>query len=87
MKYWSDLNMGYVGLKTRSLGQIIEKPCNHSRGHIYSPIFMKLPQNDCLYKSCISSKMGHVGSKTRSLDQIIENLVNNLETIFIALSS
>jgi len=39
-----------MGSKTRSLGQIIEKPCEHSRGHIFSPIFMKLGQNDCLDK-------------------------------------
>ena len=42
------LKVGQVGSKTRSLGQIIEKPCERSRGHILSPIFMKLGQNDCL---------------------------------------
>ena len=37
--------MGHVGLKTRSLGQILEKPCVHSRGYIFSPIIMKLVEN------------------------------------------
>ena len=27
--------MGHVGLKTRSLDQIIEKPCVHNRGFIF----------------------------------------------------
>ena len=31
--------------KTRSLGQILEKPCEHSRGHIFDHKFMKLCQN------------------------------------------
>ena len=39
-------NMGDVGSKTRSLGQIIEKPCEHSRGQSFGPIFIKLAQND-----------------------------------------
>ena len=37
--------MGHVGSKTRSLGQMLEKPCVCSRGHIFSPIHMKLSQN------------------------------------------
>ena len=39
------LKMGHVGSKTRSLGQMIEKPCVRSRGHIYSPKIMKLVEN------------------------------------------
>ena len=42
--------MGHVGLKTRSLGQILEKPCVCSRGHIFCLIIMKLGQNVCLDK-------------------------------------
>ena len=42
------LKMGHVGSKTRSLGQILEKPCVRSTGHIFSPIIMKLGQNVCL---------------------------------------
>ena len=34
--------------KTRSLGQILEKHCVRSRGHIFGPILMKLSQNVCL---------------------------------------
>ena len=30
--------------KTRSVGQIIEKSCEHSRGHSFGPIFIKLGQ-------------------------------------------
>ena len=37
--------MGHVWSKTRSLGQILEKPCVRSGGHIFSPITMKLCQN------------------------------------------
>ena len=40
--------MDYVGLKTRSLGQNLEKVCVHSRGHIFSLIIMKPGQNVCL---------------------------------------
>ena len=39
------LENGHVGSKTRSLGQVLEKPCVRSIGHIFSPIFMKLGQN------------------------------------------
>ena len=53
-------NMSDVGSKTRSVGQIIEKPCEHSTGHSFGPIFIKLAQNDHLdnisikfeYRSC-----------------------------------
>ena len=40
--------MGHVWSKTRSIGQILEKLCVCSRGHIFSPIIMKLGQNVCL---------------------------------------
>ena len=55
--------VGQVGSKTRSLGQIIEKPCEHSRGHIFSPIFMKLGQNDCLDKILDKFESGSSGVK------------------------
>ena len=41
-------NLGHVGSKTRSVGQIKEKSCFHSRGHIFDPVSMKLSQNDRL---------------------------------------
>ena len=37
--------MGVVGSKSRSVGQILEKPCLHSGGHIFDPIFIKLGQD------------------------------------------
>ena len=41
----SSLKLGHVGSKTRSLGQILEKPCVHSKRHSFDPKFMKLCQN------------------------------------------
>ena len=38
----------HVRSKTRSLGQLLEKHCVRSRGHIFSPIIMKYGQNVCL---------------------------------------
>ena len=66
------LKMGHLGSKTRSLGQILEKSCVCSRGHIFSAILMKLGQNVCLSKISNEFEMGHVRSKTRSLGQILE---------------
>ena len=37
--------MGHVESETRSVCQILDKPCVRSRGHIFSPIIMKLGQN------------------------------------------
>ena len=48
MKSHTSLKMGIVGSKTRSLGQILDKLCVHSRSHIFSLIIMKLGQNVCL---------------------------------------
>ena len=68
--------------KTRSLGQILGKPCVRSRGHIFSPIIMKLGQNVCLDEISDKFQISHVGSKTRSLGEILENIVYALETSF-----
>ena len=43
-----NLKMGHVGSKTRSLGQMLEKPYVCSRGHISILIIMKLDQHVCL---------------------------------------
>ena len=40
--------MGHVGSKTRSQEQDLEKTCVCPRGHMFSPIIMKLGQNVCL---------------------------------------
>ena len=63
--------MGDIGPKTRSVGQIMEKPCEHSRSHSFGPIFIQLAQNDHLDNIYLSKlNMGHVWSKTRSVGQI-----------------
>ena len=49
--------MGHVRSNTRSLGQILEKQCVPSRGHILSLIVMKLGQNVCLNE--ISDEFGN----------------------------
>ena len=48
MKSRTSSKMGHVGSKTRSLGQILEKPCVRSRGHILSRILMEVGQDVCL---------------------------------------
>ena len=64
--------MGHVGTKTRSLGQILEKPFVRSRGHIFNQIIINLVRIFVLMKSGMNLKMGHVRSKTRSLGHILE---------------
>ena len=64
LKSHSNLKMGHFRSKISSLGQILDKPCVHSRGHIFSPIIMKLGQNDFL--DDIWYKFEN-GSKPRSL--------------------
>ena len=54
IKSQTSSKMGHVGSKTSSLGRILEKPCVRSRGHIFSPIIMKLGQN--VYLDEISDK-------------------------------
>ena len=41
------LKMGHVESKTRSMGQILEKPCVHFRGYILCLILCRLGQNVC----------------------------------------
>ena len=45
MKSGMNVTMGHVWSKTRSLGQILEKPCVSSRSHIFSLIIMKHGHN------------------------------------------
>ena len=72
----SSSNMGDAGSKTRSVGQIMEKPCEHSRGHLLRMILVQSSSNllrmIILTISQLSSNMGDVGSKTRSVGQIME---------------
>ena len=37
--------MSGTNSNSRSLGQILEKACVLSRGHIFDPIFLKIAQN------------------------------------------
>ena len=62
--------MGQVRSKTRSVGQILEKHCVCSRGHIFSQII--LVRMFVLNKFWMSLKIGCVESKTRSLGHIFE---------------
>ena len=64
--------MGDVGSKTRSVGQIMEKPCEHSRGHILVQSSSNWLRMIILTISQSSSNMGDVGSETRSVGQIME---------------
>ena len=64
--------LGHVGSKTRSLGQILEKPCVHSRGHRFDSKFMKLYENANDHNIKVTFETGSCGSKTRSLGQILE---------------
>ena len=58
IKSWTSLKMGHVGLKTRSLGQILEKLCVCSRGHIFSLNVMKLSLNVCLDEILVDFENG-----------------------------
>ena len=52
----SSSKLGHIRLKTRSLGQILEKPCVHSRVHFFFSNVMKLCQN--VYSHNIWVKFG-----------------------------
>ena len=68
----SVLKLGHVRLKTRSLGQILEKPSVFSRGHSFDHMFMKIFRMLIIIISRSDLKLGHGGTKTRSLGQILE---------------
>ena len=64
--------MGHVGSKTRSLGQISEKPCVPSRGHSFDLKFMKLWQkvnHNILEKPCVHSRRHSFDHKFMKLCQ------------------
>ena len=64
--------MGHVMSKSRSLGQISEKPYVNARGQIFRPIIMKRGQNVCLDEISDRFENGSCWVKTRSLVQILE---------------
>ena len=69
MKSRGSLRQGQMGLSSRSLGQILEKSCVHSRGHSFDPIFLKLD---------------YVGQGSRSLGQIVETTKYTLRPKFLS---
>ena len=65
--------MGHVGLKTRSRGQMFEIPRVRSRGHIFSPIIMKLYQHVCLFEILNKFENGSCLVKNLVTSQMLEN--------------
>ena len=65
------LKLGHWESKTRSLGQILGKPCRLSRSLNSGSINLKIGQNDCLNKISDWFEIGSLRSKTRSLGQIL----------------
>ena len=68
MKSRMSVKMGHVGSQTRSLGQMLEKPCVCSRGNIFSPIIIRRVRKwvmsgqklgQMLEKPCVRSR-GHI---------------------------
>ena len=62
-----ELKMGHVRSKSSSLGQFLEKPCVHSRGHSFDPVYTEFCRMFIFIKSRPELKLDHVESKTRSL--------------------
>ena len=61
---------GSCRVKTRSLGQMLDKACLHSRWHSCDPICLELCQNVGTMKSRKNLKLVYVGSKSRLLGQV-----------------
>ena len=53
-----ELNLGHLGSKTMSLGQIKEISCGCCRGHLSCSIYMKIVQNVCLDTISNKFKLG-----------------------------
>ena len=80
IKSWTSSKMGHVGSKTKSQGQILEKPCVRSRGHNFSLIVIKLGQN--IYLDKISDKFENGSRGVKNLVKSCKNLVCALEATF-----
>ena len=63
MKSGLELCVGHLRSKTRSQGQIIEKPCLDNGGHIFHRIFMKFGQNVCFGEVWVCIVYGLSGVK------------------------
>ena len=59
----SSSKLGHVGSETRSLGQILEKPCVHSRGHSFDLKFMKAWQILNRHNILVKFETGSCGVK------------------------
>ena len=71
IKSHRSLKLDHVGSKPRS--NLKKKTCVCYRGHLFSPIIMKLGQNVCLDKLSEDLENGSCGiKKTTSLGQIVE---------------
>ena len=69
----SSSKLGHVGSKTRSLGQILEKPFLYTlEGTVLIQSLRNFIRMLMIIISRSSLKLGHVGYKTRSLGQILE---------------
>ena len=73
------MRIGHVRSKTRSLDQILEKPCVRTIGNIFSPIIMKLGQKVCLDKISDEFEKGSCWVKNKVT---ISNLRKNLCTLW-----
>ena len=86
MKPRSELKIGPFLSKTKSLGQILVKPCVHSVGHSFDPIFIKLCQNVHVYKNLGQNlKMGHARLKNRAFGQFLAKncRVHSFDSVFM----
>ena len=65
MKSRGSLRLGQVGLSSRSLGQILQKSCVHSRGNNFDPVFMKQSEYKSTWNQChaqnwvLGKNLGH----------------------------
>ena len=74
--------MGHVVPETRSICQILEKPCVCSSGHIFSPMVIKLGENVYLNDSLEEVENVIFLIIKRSLVQILEKEMYVLEAFF-----
>ena len=63
MKSWLGLYISHLGSKSRSWGQINEKPCVDDNGLSFHQIFMKFGQNVCLDEILVGYVYGSSGVK------------------------
>ena len=74
--------MSHFESKRRLLGQILEKPCVRSSGHIFSPIIITLGQNVCLDEISGDSKNGLCRVKNLVTESNLKKIEYVLEASF-----